>query len=251
MKPTPWSQGVDPKDPKGEESIPFHALLNRRERISLPNRLEPLRGINSLPMKSSEPDSSGPAPAPVSEAEIERLATELLRFFSVASRRIPGYEPEDLVQKAMVRVYQGMDNFRRDSSFRTWAFKIATNVWTNTLRESQAQKRVGDEVSLDTGVDDTSDRRRIDPPAPAPNPEETFLWDEKTRALDRGIATLPTRMARCAMLSLKGGFSVREIATLLKVQPTTVKSQLKEARRRLKDLLREHFGLLEPEGEPP
>lgn len=203
-------------------------------------------------MKSS--DTIGPSETshgPVSEADLEILTRQLLSFFSSPKRRIPGFEPEDLVQKALVRVYQGMDSFRQDSSFRTWAFRIATNVWTNTLRGIKTQKRAGDEIALDEGFDSTPDKQRLELAAPAPSPEEELLWDERTKVLDQGIAMLPARMARCLMLSLKDGFSNSEIAILLKIKPTTVKSQLKEGRRRLGHLLREHFGLLEPEGEPP
>lgn len=212
----------------------------------------PLNKIDSPTMKPSDRIGSAESHSePVSEADLELLTRQLLRFFSSPNRQIPGLEPEDLVQKALVRVYQGMDKFRQDASFKTWAFKIATNVWTNTLRGNRTQKRTGDETSLDEGFDDTTDKQRLEPAAPAPSPEEELLWDERTNVLDQGIAMLPARMARCVMLSLKGGFTNREIATLLKIEPTTVKSQLKEARQRLGRLLREHFGLLEPEREPP
>ena len=178
------------------------------------------------------------------------LGEELRQFFSSPNRRLPELEPEDLVQMTMTRVYQSMGNFRHDSTLRTWVFRIATNTWRNTLRDAKAKKRTGDEVPLDAAVSgeglgptkEIADQRE--------DALQAILSAERTQALWQAIHELPTKMGRCLMLSMHHDYTPRQIATLMKIEENTVKSHLQEGRRRLGPMLRQRFGIPEPEGSP-
>ena len=45
------------------------------------------------------------------------------------------YEAEDLVQETMLRAWQHFDTFRRESSLRTWLYRIATNACLDALKK--------------------------------------------------------------------------------------------------------------------
>lgn len=182
------------------------------------------------------------------------MSPELRAFFAAPRRRIAGIEPSDLVQETLVRVYRHMESYRRDASLRTWVLRIAVNVWNNALRDSRAAKRLK-ETSLESLLPATEERGRggLDPSDPGEDALDRLLGEERTQLLLEAIDALPKKMRRCALLCYRDQLTAREIATLLRVEPTTVKSHLQEARRRLEKLLRERFGVtgpLEPRGTP-
>ncbi|MEM7350913.1 MAG: sigma-70 family RNA polymerase sigma factor [Acidobacteriota bacterium] len=185
--------------------------------------------------------------------QIQRsLGSQLLAFFAVPQRRISGLEPEDLAQMTLVRVYRGMDRFRREAGIRTWVLKIAVNVWANALRDREAAKRAAsEEVSLDSRSDRSPGEAPIQLRDPADNPQQKLLAEERTRLLQEAISTLPPKMSRCVLLRNRDQLSIREIATLLQIEDSTVKSHLREGKRRLGRLLRERFGISDSEKATP
>ena len=181
------------------------------------------------------------------EAIQQGMGPELLAFFSVPERRIEGLDPEDLAQMTLVRVYRSMVAFRQESTIRTWVLKIAVNVWSNALRDRKAEKRAGaEEISLDWKEGGDRDGRPVDPPDGRRDPQQELLDEERTRLLYEAIEALPDRMKRCFYLRYRDQLPIREIASVLRVEPSTVKSQLQEGRRRLGALLRDRFGVVDP-----
>lgn len=169
------------------------------------------------------------------------LGGDLVAFFAVPLRRVPGLEPEDLAQMTLFRVYLSLEGYQEKASVRTWVLRIAVNVWKNALRDREAAKRsASKEVSLDSkqGVED----KFLDP---REDPLRDLLTEERTTLLFSAIDSLPKKTGRCMILRLKGGHTIREIACLLRVEPTTVKSHLQEGRRRLRPILRKQFGILD------
>ncbi len=178
------------------------------------------------------------------------IGPELLAFFSVPQRRMPGLEPEDLAQMTLVRVYRSMAAFRHESGMRTWVLRIAVNVWSNALRDREAAKRTAsEEVSLDSRGDNRPGEWPIEPSDPRDDPQQKLLTEERTRLLQEAIGTLPPKMCRCVLLRIRDQFSIREIATLLKIKESTVKSHLQEGKKRLGQLLLEQFGISNPKEE--
>ncbi len=178
------------------------------------------------------------------------MGFELLAFFSVRQRRMPGLEPEDLAQMTLVRVYRSMETYRHEAGIRTWVLRIAVNVWANALRDREAGKRAAsEEVSLDSRSDNHPGEQQIELSDPGDDPQQKLLTEERTRLLQEAIGTLPPKMCRCVLLRNRDQLSIREIATLLKIEDSTVKSHLQEGRRRLGRLLRERFGISDSEKE--
>lgn len=133
----------------------------------------------------------------------------------------------------------------------TWLLRVAANVWKNSLRERQAVKRSAPVESLEAvmergeAVGDASAVRR----APLAGPLDEALERERGRKLRDAVSSLPPRMRRSVMLRIDRGLRYREIASMMQVSVDTVKTQLHQARQRLKVELGEYFSMGDDEGE--
>jgi RNA polymerase sigma-70 factor (ECF subfamily) len=167
----------------------------------------------------------------------------LLTFF--ANRPALREEAEDLVQTTLFRVYERIQQYRFEASFSAWVRQIGENVWKNAVRKRLAAKRpllvetrelaadegeAGGLSPLEEGVRDE-----------APNPEEEVLAGERTRKLQGAIEALPPGMRQCAELRLFSDLRYREISNVTGIGLNSVRSQLFEARKRLKPILDEYF----------
>lgn len=147
-------------------------------------------------------------------------------------------ESQDLAQDAFVQLYQGLPGFRHASSFRTWFFRIVTNVYRNALRYKVAEKRSGSETSLD-GLHESSAgevAHEFDPTDPGAGPLTIALDRERLDALEEALERMPDKMRHAMMLRLYHGMSYQQIATVTQVSIQTVKAHLYNARRRLEEL---------------
>lgn len=176
--------------------------------------------------------------------EFERLFESYYRPVShyFARRGCSKEECKDLTQDTFVRVYKGMESYRSESSIETWLFVIAANIWRNWLRSQTAQKRSAREVSLDS--EGPSEDRGLEEVLEGPDPGalHALLTEERYGLLRQELEDFPPRMRFCFLLRFSQGLKYREIAAIMDVSLETVKSQLFQARARLKERLGEHFG---------
>jgi len=170
----------------------------------------------------------------------------LLAFFSKR-----GFDTEscrELSQETFFRVYRGRKSFRGGVPLASWIFQIAANIAKNELRRRQANKRSGQEKSLDD--DDESQPVEVHTggnPAPATamaQPLARTLAREQVEALSRALEDLPPQMRRTMQMWIHHEYGVTEIAAVMKVSESTVKVQLHQARKRLRQALADRFGEL-------
>jgi RNA polymerase sigma-70 factor (ECF subfamily) len=169
----------------------------------------------------------------------------LYHFFS--KRGFPPQDCLDLTQETFLGIYRGIGSFRRDARFETWLFTVATNAFRKRLRTGAAEKRSGQEVSLE-GDDDDRGLEEV-AAADGPVPGEGMLRKERTRLLRDAIERLPEQMRKCLVLRVYHEMKYREVATVLKLSPETVKVHLFQARRRLQADLGDYFRDALPEPE--
>lgn len=170
----------------------------------------------------------------------ERYGPAIHHFF-----RRRGYgreESRDLAQDTFLKAYKGLSGFRADANLHTWLLSIATNVWKNDLRSRQADKRsamrtvemdalpVEEEPAIET-------EGMAAAPSRPPNPLDEVLEQERNARLRTAIADLPPRMRQVVRLRIDRGLKYQEIAIILQVSIDTVKTQLHQARRRLREAL--------------
>lgn len=162
-------------------------------------------------------------------------------------RGFPSEECYDLAQETFLRVSKSLQTFRHESSFESWLFKIAANIYRNTLRGQSALKREAQEVSLDEITEHTGgEGEGVLAWSTAENgPLDGVLEQERQRILRQALDSLPAQMRRCVLLRVDRDLRYREIADLMRVSIDTVKAHLYQARQQLKGKLGDYFGDLE------
>ena len=159
----------------------------------------------------------------------------LHHFFS--RRGFPPQDCLDLTQETFLGIYRGVGGFRRDASFETWLFRIATNAYRKHLRWGSAGKREGAVVALEDAGGTAETLAAADGPVPG----EEMLARERSRLLRQAIERLPEQMRKCLILRIDQELKYREIAKLMRLSPETVKVHLFKARRRLQEELGPYF----------
>ena len=138
---------------------------------------------------------------------------------------------EDVAQETFVRAWRGLGRFRGESSFKTWLYRIATNVARTHLDRHGRQARIADR-SLD---DEAEPLQAGDVPSPAPDAETSLVRRE---AIDRALSELPDELRLALVLRDVEGLDYKEIAGVTGAPIGTVESRIFRARRRLRTLLR-------------
>ncbi len=161
----------------------------------------------------------------------------LLQFF--AKRGLAPEECLDLTQETFLGIYTGIGSFRRQASFDTWLFKIATNAYRKRQRQRSAQMRRGEEVPLQ-GAEDLAQPAAGYPGGIVPRPDDEVLDKERVRLLREAVRRLPERMRKCLILRIFQERKYREIGVVMKLSTQTVKAHLHQARLRLQQELGPH-----------
>jgi RNA polymerase sigma-70 factor (ECF subfamily) len=176
----------------------------------------------------------------------ERYYGQIYRFF-----QRKGFLPEDckdLAQDVFTSVYKGVKNFRQESRFETWLFKIAMNAYKTEIERRRAKKRDAIEVMLEDEHDVDSDDQRlvttqlVDSQA---TPVEVLLDKEKLEKFRVALQELPDQMRFCVQLRTARDLSYQEIASIMGISINTVKAHLHQAQKVLKEKLNPYFNEVE------
>ncbi len=162
------------------------------------------------------------------------------RAYQVALGMLGHHETAlDLTQEAFVRAYQSLARFRGDAKFSTWLRRIVTNVCLDYLRKAEHRTPA---ASYDEAIgvdDDDPDGVRLASTLESP---DTGVWrKELGTAIVAAMNTLTPEQRAALVLREIEGLSYEEIAKTLECATGTVMSRLHYARKRMQDLLREHY----------
>ena len=143
---------------------------------------------------------------------------------------------EDLAQEVFLRVYKSRERYQPEARFTTWLYRIATNLALNALRDRRPE--VSEAASDDSGG--AILERFVDP---QPTVEQRLMQGDRARLIRRAIAELPENQRAAVILHKYQEVGYRQIAGILRVSESAVKSLLFRAyetlRVRLEPLLRE------------
>lgn len=169
----------------------------------------------------------------------ERAARELFRAIRGDVHRIlvatVGDDPEldDMLQVAFIELFRSLGNFRGQSLFRTWMYRVVVNVAFGQLRRRRRQVGVqlGETLSPEW-------------PTPLADPEVHSEQRERLRQVREALGELSPKMRLVFVLHDVEGHDVKEIAAIVGINRFTVKSRLFYARREFARHLRK-LALLE------
>jgi RNA polymerase sigma-70 factor, ECF subfamily len=146
-------------------------------------------------------------------------------------------EAEDIAQEAFIKAYRALPQFRGDSAFYTWLYRIAINTAKNAV---VSRERSPIDYDLDRNNSDESydmQGRMKDPETP----EGLVLTDEIRTTVNASIEALPEDLRTAIILRELEGLSYEEIAAAMDCPVGTVRSRIFRAREAIDRRLREVF----------
>ncbi len=173
-----------------------------------------------------------------------RCYSQVYLFF--IRKNISPEDADDLTQNTFFSVFRNLKTLRQDEQFESWLFQVARRELYHLLEKQQAQKRKGLAVPFEN-VSDAESEETASPSARLsasdPNPQELLLEKESLQHVRASLQQLPEQMRRVTELRING-LEYHEIAQGMGISINTVKSQLFQARERMRKLLGEYFGKL-------
>jgi len=156
------------------------------------------------------------------------------RAFNIAYRILENIDDaNDATQEALIKVYRSIKDFKGDSSFSTWLFRIVTNVSLDQLRSKKRRQvyYIDKEIVVedDTLTMEIADYSNV--------PEDVVDKKEAISQVHRAINLLSEEHKVMIVLRDIQGFSYEEISRLTDCSIGTVKSRINRARLSLKNIL--------------
>ena len=138
----------------------------------------------------------------------------------------------DVAQEAFIKAYKGLKNFRGDSAFYTWLYRIAINTAKNHL-VSKGRRM----PATDIDAQDAEQYEGADALRDVGSPEHEMLKEEIHRTVMAAIDALPEDLRTAITLRELEGLSYEEIAETMDCPIGTVRSRIFRAREAIeKDL---------------
>ncbi|MFB2642398.1 RNA polymerase sigma factor RpoE [Shewanella bicestrii] len=144
----------------------------------------------------------------------------------------------DVAQEAFIKAYRALPNFRGESAFYTWLYRIAVNTAKNYL-VSQGRRAPANDVD----AEDAEYYEGSDALKEFASPERLMLSDEIKKVVFKTLETLPEELRMAISLRELDGMSYEDIAIIMDCPVGTVRSRIFRAReaidKKLQPLLEE------------
>jgi len=137
-------------------------------------------------------------------------------------------DAQDLVQDAFIKVYRNLDKYDASGSFSSWLYRVAINHCMDEFRKKRYSMT---QIEID-------EERVVEPN----HPELVFLKKEKSRQLERLIATLPEDERLIILLRYVNEISYEEISEVMGVPLATVRNKLHRAKKKMRETVKREGG---------
>ena len=176
----------------------------------------------------------------------DRRAFDLLvikyqhRISSLVGRYISDYaEAQDVTQEAFVKAYRALPNFRGESQFYTWMYRIAVNTAKNYL-VSRGRRTPTRDIDIDDAEIFSEEANLKD----VATPDALIARDQLQKVVFDAIEALPEELRMAVTLRELDGLSYEEIAEVMDCPIGTVRSRIFRAREAIEKKMQP---LLEPD----
>lgn len=162
------------------------------------------------------------------QRRIERLVGRMVRDVDL----VP-----DIAQETFIRAYRALPQFRGDSAFYTWLYRIAVNTAKKALMELKRDPLVTESARV--GRDDDDDSPRVEnEPSDSATPEAVLASKQIAAAVNFAVEALSEDLRQAITLREIDGLSYEEIAEIMNCPIGTVRSRIFRAREAIAARLR-------------
>ncbi|MFC5602018.1 RNA polymerase sigma factor [Sporosarcina koreensis] len=137
-------------------------------------------------------------------------------------------DAQDLVQDAFIKVYRNLGKYDASGSFSSWLYRVAINHCMDEFRKKRYS-------TIQVEIDEAKVVNRE-------HPEVVFLKKEKSRQLERLIATLPEDERLIILLRYVNEISYEEIGEVMDVPLSTVRNKLHRAKKKMRETVKREGG---------
>jgi RNA polymerase sigma-70 factor (ECF subfamily) len=141
-------------------------------------------------------------------------------------------DARDATQETFISAYTNLKNFRGDAKFSSWLYRIALNVCHSRLRR-QTRRR---DASLEQQYEEVG----FEPASPDTGIDDRIMDDQVSEHVRRALRAIPAEMRQVIVMKEYEGLKFHEIAEVLDIPVSTVKTRmytgLRELRKRLEHI---------------
>ena len=130
-------------------------------------------------------------------------------------------DAEEIAQEVFIKVTRKLNTFNRESSFKTWLYRVTINTAKDFSRKNSTRR----------SYESAFAREQTDG-NPGSSPPESFKADQLYDTIDK----LPDKQKASLMLVMAEGLSHKEAAKVLRCPETTVSWRIHQARKKLKKI---------------
>ncbi len=164
------------------------------------------------------------------QRRIERLIGRMVRDVDLV---------QDIAQESFIRAYRALPQFRGESAFYTWLYRIAVNTAKKALMDMKRDPLVSESALRGGGGDDNDETSRVENElTDGETPEALLASKEVAAAVNAAIEALSEDLRQAITLREIEGLSYEEIAELMNCPIGTVRSRIFRAREAIAARLR-------------
>jgi len=143
-------------------------------------------------------------------------------------------DAEDLTIESFAKAFRSLHRFKKDFTFSTWLFRIATNNTIDFIRK----KKLNTMSIENTYTDDDGQSVSIDVEDENLDPQEETIKAQKAELVQLFVGKLPAKYQKLVRLRYFNELSYEEIAVELEAPLGTVKAQLHRARELMFEMVK-------------
>jgi RNA polymerase sigma-70 factor (ECF subfamily) len=160
--------------------------------------------------------------------KVERLLSRMVRDAA---------EVEDITQEAFIKAYRALPQFRGESAFYTWLYRIAVNTAKNYLATRKRQP-----VASEVQSEDAENYEEGELLRDVATPDAELQSKQIAQAVNAAVEALPEELRNAITLREIEGLSYDEIAQMMDCPIGTVRSRIFRAREAIAERIRPLLG---------
>jgi RNA polymerase sigma-70 factor (ECF subfamily) len=130
----------------------------------------------------------------------------------------PEEDARDLSQETLLKAYRALGTFKKEARFSSWLYQIALNVCRDRLRRRKSRPQVS--------LDELMEAGELAPPGRGPSPLDLIEARDLSKTVAAAVDSLPPEQREVVVLKEYQGLTFLEIAEVLDIPISTVKTRL-------------------------